>query len=523
MLGGDSDDAQIIELTEAAAGRAVDALIIYYAGHGLADEYGEDRLYLATPRSARAKASYTALAFDHLRRIVNMSKAERKVIVLDCCLGGLAITGRMSARGRSTAGMAILTASSEKSVASSPPSEWMSAFTSELVHLVIEGLVSGPPQLDLATIFVTVAQRLVDRGRPRPAFGSIGAGATIALARNHLYRANAVVADVPPEAVAQIRHLILEIKEGLRQVDDAAAEEISSRLDEALRLVGPGEANDGGRLTAAYAELARAHYFQPAPATPSTETTQSTGGYADQVRELDGAVEDLLRHVGVGCDRVLPHNASEAAALADGLGRSAALAALRSGSDRLRALAEEYARGLARRILDRLRTDQETELDLRYAHLIAKAKCMAGGSERLERERAFPWTAAGFTNDDRQLRQPNLPARNRWLDDDMVRLLTKRMITQFRAKGAGELLSRTVWQRAGDSMSQVLLDPETRASLIEAITRRVRAILEEDLAPLRRRLGPGGNSEKIAYLMERALGRIERVLADREEYSRSSG
>jgi hypothetical protein len=105
----------------------------------------------------------------------------------------------------------------------------------------------------------------------------------------------------------------------------------------------------------------------------------------------------------------------------------------------------------------------------------------------------------------------------------MVRLLTKRLITQFRAKGAGERLSLTVWQRAGDSMSQVLLDPETRAGLIEAITRRVRAILEEDLAPLRRRLGPGGNGEKLAYLMERALGRIERVLADREEYSRSSG
>jgi hypothetical protein len=77
-----------------AAAEATDTLIVYFAGHGLVDS--RDGLSLALPHSESGRVE-TVLPYDWLREVLLLdSRAERHVVILDCCYSGRAL-GRMSA------------------------------------------------------------------------------------------------------------------------------------------------------------------------------------------------------------------------------------------------------------------------------------------------------------------------------------------------------------------------------------------------------------------------------------------
>lgn len=77
-----------------AAAEASDTLIVYFAGHGLVD--AQDQLVLALPHTEFGRIE-TGLPYDWVRQVLLLdSRAERHVVILDCCYSGLAL-GRMSA------------------------------------------------------------------------------------------------------------------------------------------------------------------------------------------------------------------------------------------------------------------------------------------------------------------------------------------------------------------------------------------------------------------------------------------
>ncbi len=178
----------VMEAVHAAASRASDALLFYFAGHGLLDDRSD--LYLALSGSDTDRL-YRAVRYDDIRReVVDTARAcYGKVVLLDCCYSGRALHGGMSgsvdlADHARVDGTYLMTASAETSVALAPPSEDYTAFTGALVDKLMHGLPEGPDLLDMETLFHHVRADLKARHFPVPQQRTRNDGKSIALVRN---------------------------------------------------------------------------------------------------------------------------------------------------------------------------------------------------------------------------------------------------------------------------------------------------------------------------------------------------
>lgn len=208
----------ILDTLRKAAAEASDALIVYFAGHGLTDPY-TDELCLALPDTDPAH-SYTALRYEDVRRVVMHAGggAHRKVVVLDCCYSGRALVGGMSATEQVADqavvdGTYLLTASAETRKALAPPGEPYTAFTGELIHTLAEGVPGGPALLDMETVYRRLHVRLTARSRPIPQQRNRNAGGAIALVRN-----TAAPERPPARAARPSRHPLEDVEEGVSQL-----------------------------------------------------------------------------------------------------------------------------------------------------------------------------------------------------------------------------------------------------------------------------------------------------------------
>ncbi|MFI2302815.1 substrate-binding domain-containing protein [Actinacidiphila glaucinigra] len=72
-----------------AAAQAQDLLLVYFTGHGYVDlGSGEPELYLMTRESTKDGARLDGIPYRDLLRLLASSRAERVVLVLDCCYSG---------------------------------------------------------------------------------------------------------------------------------------------------------------------------------------------------------------------------------------------------------------------------------------------------------------------------------------------------------------------------------------------------------------------------------------------------
>ncbi|MFI8100839.1 caspase family protein [Streptomyces sp. NPDC086023] len=176
----------------AAVREARDTLLVYYSGHGLIDP---DRggLWLGLPGS-RTGEDDTVLLYDSVRRALLRSRAERTIVVLDCCYGGRAL-GMMSAAESTTAladsaeikGTYLIAAAGESVRALAPPGERNTAFTGELLTLLRGGVPDGPTviRLDELTDLLTTALR--SRSRPEPQTRDRNGVGKLRMFRNRAY------------------------------------------------------------------------------------------------------------------------------------------------------------------------------------------------------------------------------------------------------------------------------------------------------------------------------------------------
>lgn len=183
-------DTDVLQALRDAGDAAEDALMVYYAGHGLLDPV-DDELYLALPDSRPAELHVaSALRFEVLRRVFLDSPAKRKVLLLDCCYSGRAMAGEMAVRpaGRlplvDVAGTCLVTASSENARALAPPGEPYTAFTGELLRALEHGVPGAGELLDMKTLYEHVYGELRAKSRPLPQQRSRNTADRICLARN---------------------------------------------------------------------------------------------------------------------------------------------------------------------------------------------------------------------------------------------------------------------------------------------------------------------------------------------------
>ncbi|WP_143658608.1 caspase family protein [Streptomyces sp. IMTB 2501] len=123
---------------------------------------------LMSPLSWELLSEYCTVVAEFLMD----SRAQRHVIILDCCMSGRAL-GMMSGQDlladqAEVDGSYLLAASPETGLALAPPGETHTAFTGELLRLVREGIPGPARELDLDVIYQRLRRELAERGGPVP-------------------------------------------------------------------------------------------------------------------------------------------------------------------------------------------------------------------------------------------------------------------------------------------------------------------------------------------------------------------
>ncbi|GAA4019144.1 hypothetical protein GCM10022247_48490 [Allokutzneria multivorans] len=192
-----------------AAEQAKDVLLVYYAGHGLVDSRGE--LHLAMPSTHPERPGWTSLPFARLRETLADAGARNRVLILDCCFSGHAITEFMSSAAEVVAGqLAVsgtftLTATPANRAAMAPVGAVHTLFTGELITLLAKGIPDGPPLLTLGEIYRRLLRVFTDRGLPRPQQGSTRTTELLALSVNR-----ALHPDEPDAAALRYAELVAD-------------------------------------------------------------------------------------------------------------------------------------------------------------------------------------------------------------------------------------------------------------------------------------------------------------------------
>lgn len=238
VLSNPRSTETVLDAVHAAAAEAEDALLVYFAGHGLVSLKGD--LYLALP-SSHAERIYSGVSYDLLRsQLVDEAIARSRIVILDCCYGGRAMDGYMGsgAGAAGTPGSAgsvdvadsvavegtyVMTAAAGTKQALAPPGEKYTAFTGELLRALEKGVPDGPDPLSMDALFRHVRSELAAKGRPQPQQRARNGGTSIALVRNRW-------------AVAEAR----------RRAEEAQrAAEAARRAAEAARRAAEAEAGSG--------------------------------------------------------------------------------------------------------------------------------------------------------------------------------------------------------------------------------------------------------------------------------------
>ncbi|MEU0526248.1 caspase family protein [Streptomyces niveus] len=187
VLPNPESAADVLDAVHAASAEATDALLVYFAGHGLLSPAGD--LYLALTDS-HAGRLFRALDYDHLRhQVAEECAARSRVVILDCCFSGQALHGYMGAPPEladcgGIDGTYVMTASSETKRSMAPKAEHYTAFTGALLTALTEGVPDGPELLDTESVYRHLRRQLHATGRPVPQQRARNEGHRIVLGRN---------------------------------------------------------------------------------------------------------------------------------------------------------------------------------------------------------------------------------------------------------------------------------------------------------------------------------------------------
>ncbi|MFJ9683525.1 caspase family protein [Streptomyces sp. NPDC101194] len=213
VLPAHSEQGRILDAVCQAAEEADDLLLVYYAGHGHFDRGGG--LLLATEASSNTRRHHS-VQYEAIRECVEVSRAQHKVVIVDCCYSGLAL--RMGeASTEATDPLAIEGACVLTSAAETQQSLCLaegSVFTLALVDVLRDGLTGVLPDgrrgneqshLSTADVFTGIKARLAGRivddlPVPEPRMATQGDGHKIPLARNRAFTGPpAPLVDVAPK------------------------------------------------------------------------------------------------------------------------------------------------------------------------------------------------------------------------------------------------------------------------------------------------------------------------------------
>ncbi|MGW0942807.1 caspase family protein [Streptomyces sp. NPDC002623] len=187
-----ADQSSVGELVASSSEQAEDLLLIYYAGHGLLST-ARHELFLSTTNTLPGlRLPFTGVDYSYIRDACMESSARTRVVILDCCYSGRAISGTLSASESDAvffnqiqvAGTYVLAASPGHSVAKAYPGDRFTVFTGELLRILREGISGAESLLTLNSIYKHLQSSLRASGNPIPQQQITENSDVMALAKN---------------------------------------------------------------------------------------------------------------------------------------------------------------------------------------------------------------------------------------------------------------------------------------------------------------------------------------------------
>lgn len=212
--------ADLMGRLQLGAQQAEDLLLVYYAGHGIRHET-DDELYLSVRETDPDGLDWTAVPFRWVRQTIENSPARTRLLILDCCFSGLAI-GSMSDGPIDVriSGTCVITSSPRNKISHSPPNERLTAFTGELISLLIQGSHVAGEALTVQVLFRGLVAAMANRKLPEPKMRAGDLSGDLLLRRGELKHPEPLDDDEvpppppppppPPQYVATpVSHLVL--------------------------------------------------------------------------------------------------------------------------------------------------------------------------------------------------------------------------------------------------------------------------------------------------------------------------
>ena len=228
-----------------AAREAEDVLLVYYAGHGLIGHERRD-LYLGLTGADPEAPSFTAFPFDGVREAFLSSRARIRVLILDCCFSGRAISGGLSGAGEplidrmEISGTYTLASAPANEPARFAKGERHTAFTGELLRALRDGFDTAPAGgVTLGSLYRHLRAQLPSKGWPEPQHCGTETAQYLVLSRPRRARAGVSTGGTVPE-----HERLLRLSEEGRRLGEAghaadAVTVLGGVLGDLARAVGP--------------------------------------------------------------------------------------------------------------------------------------------------------------------------------------------------------------------------------------------------------------------------------------------
>ncbi|MFD6395560.1 caspase family protein [Nocardia sp. NPDC060249] len=152
-------------ITQAAA-EAEDVLLFYFSGHGKLDQAGN--LHLVLPDSDPDQIELSSVPFGVVKRHISKSRAQARIVILDCCFSGNAIETMSTSADLVTfetqniEGTYVLTSSPKNKPSLAPTDGRHTAFTAALLAAATD------TDLTLDQLYASTAKILRGRSQPEP-------------------------------------------------------------------------------------------------------------------------------------------------------------------------------------------------------------------------------------------------------------------------------------------------------------------------------------------------------------------
>ncbi|MGK8501296.1 caspase family protein [Nocardia asiatica] len=213
-----------------AIDEADDVLLVYYSGHGVVTTNNE--LGLTHRFSELAEPDFSTVGYISVKTAIRQASAKIKIVILDCCHSGKALSGSTLAGDDpdellkelaiipdegSLHGAFVMTATnSGRNLASANGPDGCTAFTGALLDVLRTGFACADEFLTLQRVFQILESRMGSLGHPKPKCTAGDHGGLIALSRNSQYTMSegVTLASAKPSSIggvvglaAQLSHL----------------------------------------------------------------------------------------------------------------------------------------------------------------------------------------------------------------------------------------------------------------------------------------------------------------------------